>query len=55
MYIKVCIHFKELHQGLKWIGDFRNVFKLMDNSHASFNVISIAGLHFAYISCCYVG
>ena len=44
------------------IGDFRNVFKVMDissdqpfHSPASFNVISIAGIHFAYISCCYVG
>ena len=49
-----------------WIGDFHNVFKLMDifllpkpsdqpfHSPASFNVISIAGIHFAYISCCYV-
>ena len=25
------------------------------HSPASFNVISIAGIHFAYISCCYVG
>ena len=24
------------------------------HSPASFNVISIAGIHFAYISCCYV-
>ena len=46
----------------KTIGDFRNVFKLMDillpkpsakpfDSPTSFNVISIAGIHFAYISC----
>ena len=48
------------------ISHFHNVFKLMDvswslllkpsdqpfHSPASFSVISIAGIHFAYISCC---
>ena len=62
---KYCTLIHEYIHSNSPMGTF--VIKLMDifllpkpsdqpfHSPASFNVISIAGIHFAYISCCYVG